>query len=127
MVPPHCDCQFARGFESVYYNPAGLSRRDVGQLGTDFYMAVPSLAITPRSPVQDPAYTPSVPPVHNGAGIGAVFVLADRLNLGVAVQVPLDHLLSVELLDPQVPQWYRYDALPGKVQLAAGLAYHVLP
>ena len=28
---------------AVYYNPAGLARRDVVQLGTDIYTSVPSL------------------------------------------------------------------------------------
>jgi long-chain fatty acid transport protein len=114
-------------YTAVYYNPAGLSRRDVAQFGTDLYVALPSLDLTPTTELTDPSYAPASPPVQNGAGIGAVFPILDALNLGVAIQVPWDHLLSIELLDPQIPQWYRYDALPGKVQLGAGLGYRVLP
>ncbi len=111
---------------AVYYNPAGLARRDVVQLGTDMYTAVPSLSLDLQSAPQDVAYTPAKPPVHSGAGIGAVFPLVEGLNLGVALHIPLGRLLTVELLDPQVPQWYRYDALPGKIQIAAGLGYRLL-
>lgn len=112
---------------AVYYNPACLARRDVVQLGTDIYTAVPSLDLALQRDPTDAAYTPARPPVHSGAGIGAVFPLIDGLNLGVALALPLGRLLTVELLDPQIPQWYRYDALPGKIQIAAGLGYRVAP
>lgn len=112
---------------ALFYNPAGLTLRATTHLGADVYTAQPSLRVDLDRDPDDPALAPALVAPHGGINLGALFPLGDRLALGVAFGLPFKGLLDLELLDPQVPQWSRYDALPRKMQILGGLSFKPLP
>ena len=107
---------------AVFYNPAALTLGRRAHLGADLYTARPLLDIDLARPTQDPALNPADVSAHSGLSVGARLPLWPRVSVGFAVGVPFDGVLDLKLLDPQVPQWTRYDALPRKLHLIGGIS-----
>ncbi len=115
---------------SLFYNPAALTLQPDTFVGADIYLSLASLDVNLDQPVNDPALEPAAVDNHMGFSVGAAFV--SRLGgvpvaLGFAAGVPIGGVFDLELLDPQIPQWTRYDALPRKLHLLAGLSVQPAP
>lgn len=119
----------ARGPYALFYNPAALALEGGSQVRVDYFAALPNLQITPQRPPKNPHHAPAEPPTHTGLTLAASTTLwernASRVSLGAAMYVPSDGLADIELLDPAIPQWYRYDALPHKLQILAGASWKI--
>lgn len=117
----------AEGYSATYYNPALLTWADRLHVGVDLHASQASLQIT--APQARGSYQPQQAQGRAGLSLGLATPLweGSSLSLGWAAHVPYGDALSVRLLDPQVPQWYRYDTLPQKLQAAAGLGWRPLP
>jgi len=117
-------------YTAAFYNAAALTGRDKVQLGVDVYTALPSLEITPTGPVQA-GFEPEPVQPHSGVSFGVLFPFGgkveNRFALGAAVHVPIGGLLTAEFLDPQVPQWYRYNSLPQKLHVAVAASWRPWP
>lgn len=119
---------FADDFTGVYYNPAALTAATEGGFGLGFEISRPNLSLqfdrTNRL-VRD-----LTPPSANGITFGALFPLGgasvrNRIALAFALYIPTRSLLDGEALDPAVPYWYMYQALPNRLMTVVGMG--VLP
>lgn len=117
-------------YTGVFYNTASLTGHDRVRLGVDLYTALPSLELVPTGPVTA-GFEPEPPRTHSGVSLGVLFPFGGkvehRVALGLGVHVPLGSVLTAEFIDPQVPQWYRYDTLPRKLHVAVGASYQPFP
>ena len=119
----------ADDYTAVFYNPANLTLKPNVTLGLDFYGALPQTEITTDSD-SDPDYSPEQLQGQGGTSFGVQYpfggLIENKLALGFGIHLPYTGLLDVKLLDPQVPQWYLYDALPNNLQILAGASYKPL-
>lgn len=111
-------------FTATYYNPAALTAGDEASFGFGFNTAAPKLSLAFDNP--DRAIAEQVPPSSNGITFGTLFPLGgegvkNRIALGLAINVPTTSLLAGQALDPAIPQWYMYQALPRRIVTALGV------
>ena len=115
---------------ATFYNPAGLTRRKKVSVGAGFIATFPHLEIDrayagPRAGYVDHR----LPPDFFGFDLGALFPLGgrfdDRVAVGVSVYLPTVNVLRGEGIDPQVPQFYRYQSLPDKFVVLAAAAVEI--
>jgi len=116
----------ARGFESVYYNPAGLS---YGK-GTSFSFAYQAgiFDLDLRTPRSEVASRWKSPDLTSGVSFGfdvklpLLGALKDRLALGVGLYVPTQELFSAKLPSPYTPQLWIGGSNARSVAIQAALA-----
>lgn len=118
----------ADDFTATFYNPALLTRRKQVNVGAGYLATFPRLTI-------DRHYTADfqkevaneLPESFSGVHLGALFPLGglfgNRVALGVGVYLPLLRLLAADSVDAQIPQFYRYEALPDKFVVLASVAF----
>jgi hypothetical protein len=111
----------AEDHTATWYNPALLSAVEGPHLGVDLHAALPRLSVD--APQASAAYAPPEVGARGGLSLGLAAPLWRGWALGLAAQAPFGELLSVRLLDPQVPQWYRYDTLPQKLHAVGALSW----
>ena len=117
----------ADDYTATFYNPAGLTRRKKVAVGAGFMASFTDLHIDRDLQRPEQTEVPSaLPPSFNGFNLGAVFPLGgliqNRVAVGVSVFLPTLNLLRGEGIDPQIPQYYRYQSLPDKVVVLASVA-----
>ncbi len=117
----------ADDFTAIHYNPAGLTA--ARGVGFGFALAVtrPSLSLDFDRP---PQIQPLDPPNATAITFGSTFSLAGdgaagRITLGLGISVPTRSLLNGQALDPAIPHWTMYHALPERI--VANLGVGVLP
>lgn len=121
----NCQTAVADDSSAVFYNPAALASATASGYGLSFSTSLPSLSVAFE---RDPATLAAAEPAPASAiGFGTHFLLAGshadrRLALGLAFSLPTRSLLSGQALDPAIPQWYLYNALPERLAFAIGLA-----
>lgn len=121
----NCQTAVADDSSAVFYNPAALASATASGYGLSFSTSLPSLSVAFE---RDPATVAAAEPAPASAiGFGTHFLLAGshadrRLALGLAFSIPTRSLLSGQALDPAIPQWYLYNALPERLAFAIGLA-----
>ena len=121
----NCQTAVADDSSAVFYNPAALASATASGYGLSFSTSLPSLSVDFE---RDPATLAAAEPAPASAiGFGTHFLLAGshadrRLALGLAFSIPTRSLLSGQALDPAIPQWYLYNALPERLAFAIGLA-----
>ncbi len=115
--------------EAVYYNPANLLAIKVSHLALGVDLIVPTLSVD-RVAGEGPLEA-HIPPTSLTIDLGLATpiggVFADRVAVGFALFHPLLSGTRIESLDPRVPYFYRYDALPQKIILAGAAAAEPLP
>ncbi len=117
----------ADDYTAAFYNPAGLTRRKKVGVGASFIATFPELQIDRDYLTDAQREVPNeLPPAFSGIAIGALFPLGGLIDntiaLGLSVYLPTLNLLRAEGLDPQIPQFYRYQNLPDKFVVLAALA-----
>lgn len=110
-------------YDAAYYNPANVLSRKRVHLGFGFDYVAPQMEFravrgdfAPLSPDDNLGF-------HLGFStpIGGIF--DDVLGFGLAFFHPLTTGTNVSSVDPSEPWWYRYQNLPDKLIIAAGLAF----
>lgn len=110
-------------YDAAYYNPANVLSRKRVHLGFGFDLVAPSMdfeavagEFSPLSPDDNFGF-------HLGFStpIGGVF--DEVIGFGLAFFHPLTTGTNVSSVDPADPWWYRYQNLPDKLVIAAGLAF----
>ncbi len=117
----------ADDYTASFYNPAGLTRRKVVSVGAGFIATFPDLHIDRRYATPEQLSVESeLPPDFAGFNLGAVFplggLIGNKVAIGAGIFLPTVNLLRGEGLDPQVPQYYRYQNLPDKLVFLASIA-----
>ena len=118
----------AEDYTGVFYNPATLTVRKRPHVGLGIHLIAPDLTtdVKRRDPTAPP---PEEPRTNVGVHLGLLFPLGglinDRVAFGVGVYVPTIQVTRVESFDPVTPHFYRYDALPDKINLALGVAFEL--
>lgn len=118
----------AQDYSGVFYNPATLTVRRRPHVGLGVHVIAPDLSIDaePREPGL-PA--PSDPQTNVGVHLGLLFPLGglidNRFALGAGVYLPTIQVTRVESFDPVTPHFYRYGALPDKINVALGAAFEL--
>lgn len=115
----------ADDFTAVYYNPASLTIAKDPSFGFGFLLSRPKLHIDfdkAERPIGD-----LEPPGSDGVTFGTLFPLAgsraaNRAAVGLAINVPTSSLLDGQALDPAIPHWYMFQALPRRIVAALGIA-----
>lgn len=115
-------------FTAVYYNPAGLTAASEPGFGIGFMLSRPQLSL--EFDKSERAIAELEPPGSDGVTFGAVFPLGgaavrNRVVMGLGLNVPTSSLLNGQALDPAIPHWYMYQALPRRIVASLGLG--VLP
>lgn len=114
----------ADDFSAVFYNPAALTTSRASGYGFGFAGSFPSLSVKLDNPM--PAYAPADPPAASSLWFGTHFTIAgdratNRVAMALAFSLPTRSLLSGQALDPAIPQWYMYQALPERLVFMLGL------
>ena len=122
----------ADDYTATFYNPAGLVRRKRVTIGAGLIISLPALTVDRQYQADHQHQIEGVlPQQFTGLSLGAVFPLGalfdNRLALGVAAYLPLLTLLQSDAVDPQVPQFYRYETLPNKFVVLSSLALEITP
>jgi long-chain fatty acid transport protein len=125
----------AEDYTGVFYNPGTLTVRKRPHLGLGVNLVAPNLSAEAqprdRGPDIDLAPEPITPRTNVGVHLGLLFPLGglidNRFALGLGVYVPTIQVTRVESFDPVTPHFYRYDALPDKINLALGAAFELHP
>ena len=117
----------ADDYTATFYNPAGLTRRKKVAVGAGFMASIPDLHIDRDYATEAQREVPNeIPPGFSGFNLGAVFplggLIGDRVALGIGIYLPTLNILRGEGIDPQIPQYYRYQNLPDKVVVLASVA-----
>jgi long-subunit fatty acid transport protein len=118
----------ADDFTGVYYNPASLTIAKDPGFGFAFVLSRPALSIAFDKAERSIAELE--PPGSDGVTFGTMFPLAGaraarRAAVGLAINVPTSSLLDGQALDPAIPHWYMFQALPRRI--VAALALGVAP
>ncbi len=119
---------------STYYNPAGLGLAAAsGKVSVlaGYLAGVPQLSINRK--LNDAAHLekhPTQTPEWQGFGqIQAVMplggLLSKRAAIGFMLTHPQDKLVRVQLLDPKLPQWTRYQSSTDRFEIAFGFGVRV--
>jgi len=115
----------ADDYTAVYYNPAALTVHKVPQTGVGVEVIVPALRIDGRFGPDDAQ--PVEPTSNVGVHLGLLFPLGglieNRFAIGVGIYLPTIQVTRVDSFDPATPHFYRYGALPDKINVALGLAF----
>ncbi len=115
--------------EAVYYNPANLLALKVSHLALGVDLVAPSLSVERLEGQGD--LGAHIPPTSLTIDLGLATpiggVFSDRVAVGFALFHPLLSGTRIESLDPRIPYFYRYDALPQKILLAGAVAAEPLP
>lgn len=112
-------------YDSVYYNPANLVKRDAAHLGITLGLIVPQLQVE-RLSGQDEVQV-LLPGANGGFHLGLSSTVGgyfeDKIAFGVTLFHPLVKLTRIESIDPGLPYFYLYQNLPDKliISLAAAL------
>jgi len=111
-------------FTATYYNPAALTAGDEASFGFGFNTAAPKLTLSFDN--AERSIAEQAPPSSNGITFGTLFPLGgervkNRIALGLVINVPTSSLLAGQALDPAIPQWYMYQALPRRIVTALGI------
>jgi hypothetical protein len=107
-------------FTGTYYNPASLTIVDDPSFGFGFTLARPRLRIDFD---KEPEIADLRPPAADGVTFGTVFPFGGRrAAVGLVINVPTSSLLDGQALDPAIPHWYMFQALPRRIVAAASLA-----
>jgi long-subunit fatty acid transport protein len=119
----------ADDFTTTFYNPAALTDTRTQGFGVAWVASAPALDLTfergaPTPAARDPEGTSAIV-------FGAHFTLAgdratNRAALGLAFSIPTGSLLAGRALDPAVPHWSMYEALPERIAFAASLGLRPL-
>lgn len=125
----------AEDYTGVFYNPGTLTVRRRPHLGLGVHLVAPSLSADAqprdRGPDVDLAPAPINPRTNVGVHLGLLFPLGglidNRFALGLGVYVPTIQVTRVASFDPVTPHFYRYDALPDKINVALGAAFELHP
>ena len=114
-------------YDAAYYNPANVLSRKRVHLGFGFDYVAPHTDFRAAAGTFDPIEPASNLGFHLGFStpIGGIF--DNVLGFGLAFFHPLTAGTNVSSVDPSRPWWYRYQSLPDKLVLAAGLAVEPLP
>lgn len=117
----------ADDYTATFYNPAGLTRRKKVAVGAGFMATFPDLYIDRDFQTEEQTEVQSeLPPSFSGFNLGAVFPLGglvgNRVALGIGLYLPTLNVLRGEGIDPQIPQYYRYQNLPDKLVALASVA-----
>lgn len=114
----------ADDFTAAFYNPGALARRKRIVAGAGFVAGFSQLTIDRE--LTDSAFPERVPDDFAGLTIGALFPLGEaldnRIALGLGLYVPVAQLAEGDISDGRIPQFYRYQNLPDKFVVAAGLS-----
>lgn len=118
----------ADDFTGTFYNPALLTRRKQVNVGAGYLATFPKLTIDRRYSADfQKEIGNELPESFSGIHFGALFPLGglfgNRVAVGVGVYLPLLRLLAADSVEAQVPQFYRYEALPDKFVVLASLAF----
>lgn len=117
----------ADDYTAVYYNPGALTLHKSPQTGVGVHVIVPALHIDGRFGADDP--TPVEPDANVGVHLGLLFPLGglieNRFAFGVGLYLPTIQVTRVESFDPATPHFYRYGALPDKINLALAAAFEI--
>ncbi|MFO0724558.1 MAG: hypothetical protein U1E65_12295 [Myxococcota bacterium] len=111
-------------FSAVFYNPASLAASKNSGYGFGFSGSFPSMNVAFEKP--NPLYAAVAPPAASSLWFGTHFTIAgdratNRVALALAFSLPTRSLLSGQALDPAIPQWYMYQALPERLVFMLGL------
>ncbi len=122
----------ADDYTAAFYNPAGLTRRKKVGVGAGFVATFPRLTLDRDYAGPPEAYVDhELPPAFSGFNLGMLFPLGGLIDNRVAVALtaylPTVNLLRGEGVDPQVPQFYRYQNLPDKFVVLAAGAFEITP
>ena len=119
---------FASGFESVYYNPAGLTVGKGQSFTLGFQAGLFDLKIhSPRS--NELASLEEVEPV-SGLNLGfdvrlpLLGALKDKIAIGVGFYIPTKVLFSAQLPEPYTPQLWVTGSNTRSVSFQAGIGIH---
>ena len=115
-------------YTGVFYNPGTLTVRKRPHVGLGVHLIAPNLKTNAKR--RDPTAPPPQEAQTNvGVHLGLLFPLGglidNRFALGVGVYVPTIQVTRVESFDPVTPHFYRYDALPDKINLSLGAAFEL--
>lgn len=117
----------ADDYTAVYYNPGALTVHKIPQTAVGVQVVVPALRIEGRFGPDDPA--PVEPSTNVGVHLGLLFPLGglieNRFALGVGLYLPTIQVTRVESFDPSTPHFYRYGALPDKINVALAAAFEL--
>ena len=118
----------ADDFTGTFYNPALLTRRKRVSVGAGYLTTFSHLEINRAYRDDFQREVPNeLPDGFSGIELGALFPLGglfgNRVALGVGVYLPLLRLLAANSVDAQIPQFYRYEALPDKFVVLASVAF----
>ncbi len=112
----------AEGFESVYYNPAGLAfdRRPTFALGYQLGSFELTLDGAPRDALDAPA-------LSIGFGVPIPFggVLADRLSIGLGFTIPQTSILIADIARPSDPSFILVENRAQTVSIQAALGVRI--
>ena len=109
-------------YDAAYYNPANVLSRKRVHLGFGFDYVAPSMDFEAVQGEFQPLSPDANLGFHLGFStpIGGIF--DNVLGFGLAFFHPLTTGTDVSSVDPSLPWWYRYQSLPNKLIIAAGLA-----
>ncbi|MEZ4466558.1 MAG: outer membrane protein transport protein [bacterium] len=118
----------ADDYTGTFYNPAMLTRRKRVNVGAGLVATFPRLQIDRRYQADfQREIENELPDDFTGISFGALFPLGgrfgNRVAIGFGLYLPLLRLLRADSVDPQVPQFYRYEALPDKFVVLASVAF----
>lgn len=118
----------AQDYSGVFYNPATLTVRKRPHVGLGIHLITPNLDID-AEPREEGLPPPQDPQTNVGVHLGLLFPLGglidNRFALGAGVYVPTIQVTRVESFDPVTPHFYRYGALPDKINVALGAAFEL--
>lgn len=117
----------ADDFTAVHHNPAGLTASKDVVYGFSIVATRANLGIDfDRNPDIAALEPPNATAISFGtkASLGGE-ALEGRIAAGLGLSVPTRSLLNGQALDPAVPHWYMYHALPERI--VANLGIGVLP
>lgn len=118
----------ADDFTGSFYNPALLTHRKQVHVGAGYLATFPRLTIDRRYEADFQREVGNeLPEDFSGLHLGALFPLGgrfgNRVAIGVGIYLPLLQLLAADSVEAQVPQFYRYEALPDKFVVLAAVAF----
>lgn len=115
-------------YSGVFYNPATLTVRRRPHVGVGIDLIMPRLSIDAEAR-ENNAPPPQEPQTNVGVHLGLLFPLGglidNRFALGAGVYLPTIQVTRVESFDPVTPHFYRYGALPDKINVALGAAFEL--
>ncbi|MEZ4465845.1 MAG: outer membrane protein transport protein [bacterium] len=108
-------------YTAVYYNPGALTVHKSPQTGLGIQVIAPALHIDGDAGVE--------PDANVGVHLGLLFPLGgliqNRFALGAGLYLPTIQVTRVESFDPSTPHFYRYGALPDKINVALAAAFEL--